>query len=74
MGYSLLIPSPPCNVGPLTTYYISSSCLATSCDLSGAFAIYTDEYCTILADDGTYSDGINYGSQNSGVFTFNGPC
>ena len=74
LGYSLRIPDPPCNVGPLTTYYISSSCLATSCDLSGALAIYTDQYCTTLADDGVYSDGTNYGTQSAGVFSFVGTC
>ena len=72
LGYEEIFVDPCAAVQ--STYYISTSCLATSCDLSGAFAIYTDEYCTAIADDGYYSDGISYGTQSSGVFTFDNPC
>jgi hypothetical protein len=74
LGYSQIIPDPPCDVGPLETFYISSACDNYDCDLYGALAIYTDEYCTVLAEDGQYSDGTSYGSVVGGVFTFGGPC
>jgi hypothetical protein len=57
-----------------TPYNISVPCTTNSCRLEIAFAIYTDQSCTTLAPDGYYSDGINYGSQAGGAFTFNGPC
>jgi hypothetical protein len=74
LGYSLLIPDPPCNVGPLTTYYISAPCKATICNLKGAFAIYTDDSCTIPAPDGYYSDGNEYCLQSGGHITSRGLC
>jgi hypothetical protein len=73
LGYDINDQLNACNATQ-ATYYISAECLAMSCDLSGALAIYTDEYCTVLADDGVYSDGTDYGTQTSGVFSFVGSC
>jgi len=56
------------------TYYISNPCLTNSCRLPQASAIYTDDSCTTLADDGVYSDGTDYGTQSGGVFTYVGLC
>jgi len=56
------------------TYYISNPCLTNSCRLNEAHAIYTDDSCTTLADDGVYSDGTDYGTQSGGVFTYGGLC
>jgi hypothetical protein len=63
----------PCGA-PQSTYYISAPCIVTSCRLNVAFAVYTDDSCTTPAPDGYYSDGISYGLQSGGVFTFTGPC
>jgi hypothetical protein len=73
LGYSMTIPNTPCDVFPLTTYYLSVPCLS-DCILQYALAIYTDANCTTLAPDGYYSDSFYYGSQNSGVFVFGGIC
>ena len=73
LGYDINDQLNACNATP-TTYYISVPCLATSCDLSVAFAVYTDDSCTTLADDGVYSDGLAYGTQSGGVFSFVGSC
>jgi hypothetical protein len=73
LGYDANDQLVACNAFP-TTYYISVPCLVTSCDLSLAFAIYTDDSCTTLADDGVYSDGLAYGTQSGGVFSFVGSC
>ena len=73
LGYSEFDPSNACT-DTLDTYYISVPCLATSCDLSGALAVYTDDSCTLLAPEGYYSDGTDYGTQGALSFTFNGPC
>ena len=73
LGYDINDQLVACNDTP-STYYISTECEVYSCDLSGALAIYTDQYCTTLADDGVYSDGTNYGTQSAGVFSFVGTC
>ena len=73
LGYNAVEPTDACNA-TLETYYISDPCLVTTCRLDAAFAVYTDDSCTTLADDGYYSDGSNYGTQSGGVFTFNGSC
>ena len=73
LGYSEFNPSNACGLYQ-ESYYISIPCLATSCDLSSAFAIYTDNSCTSLAPEGYYSDGTDYGTQGAVSFTFNGPC
>ena len=57
-----------------TTYHISNPCITNSCRLANAFAIYTNNSCTTLADDGVYSDGTDYGTQSGGVFTYGGLC
>ena len=73
LSYDINDPLVACGASP-STYYISIPCKSNGCILDYALGIYTDEYCTTLADDGVYSDGTNYGQQTGGVFSFLGSC
>ena len=73
LGYDLNDSMTACGAEQ-TPYNISTSCLAISCRLEDAFAIYTNNSCTTLAPDGYYSDGSGVGIQSGGAFTFNGSC
>ena len=68
LGYSDVDSSTAC-AAEATLFYISTPCKATSCDLNGAFAIYTDNYCTTLAPDGYYSDGTDFYVMSGGVIS-----
>jgi hypothetical protein len=49
-------------------------CTGDPCELSVAYGIFNDDFCTDPAPEGYYSDGFDCYSWFSGVITYDAPC